>query len=452
MLDAFAANANNLTLKEFLQALLSSFTAAGIPFSILRNHRNLPSENVGSDIDFLVRSCDLPLIANILHRMPQIRITDILARRYVTSFFVDGVAWGDGKRAIELDFCSSLSWKGLAYLQVEDVLECSCAKDGDASFIVVPSEIHEAINSFLSSYLIGGFVKERYQEQVRHVFQSRTAEVTASLAGPFGSDLSRRLVAAVVADDRAKLHHLRFLLCLTLLWTSMRRATWRAVSAMLRHYYRELQICIRGEAVKSICILGPDGVGKSTIMLSLQEQLHGATKVVKLIHLRPGLFSRKRSGCSAIDPHAAPPRNALISSLKIILWVLELWIDRFANGHRNATLRLWDRYFHDLLVDTKRYRYGGPTWFARLVSRLVPQPDLWILLDAPAEVIQARKSEVPLAETKRQLEAYRRVVSGLPNHVVVDASRSPREVLRSVEDTIFCFMTRQVEQRLSDLR
>ena len=42
---------------------------------------------------------------------------------------------------------------------------------------------------------------------------------------------------------------------------------------------------------------------------------------------------------------------------------------------------LLDRCYHDLLVGPKRYGCGGPPCFARLVARVIPQPDLCIVLD-----------------------------------------------------------------------
>ncbi len=56
-----------------------------------------------------------------------------------------------------------------------------------------------------------------------------------------------------------------------------------------------------------------------------------------------------------------------------------------------------DRHFLDILVDQRRYRYGGPLWLLRLIRRLIPKPDLVNLLDAPPKVLQARKQELSFA-------------------------------------------------------
>jgi thymidylate kinase len=95
-------------------------------------------------------------------------------------------------------------------------------------------------------------------------------------------------------------------------------------------------------------------------------------------------------------------------------------------------LLICDRYYHDLLVDPKRYRYGGPAWAAELVGKLMPQPKLWILLDAPAEVLQARKQEVTLEESARQRQEYLDFVRKQRNHLVVDASKSLDRVITEI--------------------
>ncbi len=113
-----------------------------------------------------------------------------------------------------------------------------------------------------------------------------------------------------------------------------------------------------------------------------------------------------------------------------------------------STFVVFDRYYHDLLVDPLRYRYGGPMWLARWVGKLIPEPDLWILLDAPAEVLQSRKREVPMNETARQREAYLRLVQGMDNGVVVDASQPLDDVVREVNMRILDLMAARTARRL----
>jgi thymidylate kinase len=87
-------------------------------------------------------------------------------------------------------------------------------------------------------------------------------------------------------------------------------------------------------------------------------------------------------------------------------------------------------------VDPLRYRYGGALRVARWIGSIVPRPDLVILLDAPADLVHARKQEVPVQEIERQREAYLALVRALPHGRVVDVSQPLHRVIADVEEAI----------------
>lgn len=142
-----------------------------------------------------------------------------------------------------------------------------------------------------------------------------------------------------------------------------------------------------------------------------------------------------------VDPHGKPPRSVLTSVVKIFVWLLEEWYV-YLFQYRNEMLLICDRYYHDLLVDPIRYRYGGPRWTALLVGKLMPRPNLWVLLDAPAEVLQARKQEVSPEETARLRREYLTFVRRQQNYVIVDASQSLENVVAEVEHAVTSAVTK----------
>jgi thymidylate kinase len=70
----------------------------------------------------------------------------------------------------------------------------------------------------------------------------------------------------------------------------------------------------------------------------------------------------------------------------------------------------------------------------------MPQPRLWVLLDAPAEILQARKQEVTPDESARQRQAYLSLVRKQQNYVIVDASQPLGQVITDVEHAITAVM------------
>src|SRR5207244_2006476 len=121
----------------------------------------------------------------------------------------------------------------------------------------------------------------------------------------------------------------------------------------------------------------------------------------------PALLGRllRRPEAPNLLPHATSPRSPFASALRAVLyWFVYYTLGYFLTIHlalARSTLVVHDRHLVDALVDPRRYRYTGPRWLLRLIWRLVPKPDLIVLLDAPPAVLQARKQEVPFEETAR---------------------------------------------------
>jgi hypothetical protein len=153
------------------------------------------------------------------------------------------------------------------------------------------------------------------------------------------------------------------------------------------------------------------------------DKMNQGECVVKMRHLKPRIVMTRSGAPGGIntDPHGKPTRSALTSIAKIIVWLMEEWYAHLLQDRRGALL-ICDRYYHDLLVDPVRYRYGGPLWMATLIGRLMPQPELWVLLDSPAEVLQMRKQEVSWEESERQRKAYLAFVSKQRKYLIVDAT------------------------------
>jgi thymidylate kinase len=101
-------------------------------------------------------------------------------------------------------------------------------------------------------------------------------------------------------------------------------------------------------------------------------------------------------------------------------------------------LVLFDRYLVDAIVDPRRYRFGGPPWFMRVVWRACPKPDLVVLLDVAPDELQRRKQEVTPAESRQLAAAYRGVVEGLTNGRVIPTA-SPDSV-----QAAFCKLVRDL--------
>ena len=184
-----------------------------------------------------------------------------------------------------------------------------------------------------------------------------------------------------------------------------------------------------------IAFLGCDGSGKSAVIQGITEQLETKGHPVTLGHWRPKPFaSSSGSSATADDPHGQVPRGFVSSILKLgWLWLnwRVAWFQHLRRDSRKSFV-LFDRYHGDLLADPRRYRYGGPLWLARLASRLMPQPDRVIFLDAAPEVLLSRKQEVGIEALAASRAAYLALAQTNPQITIIDAGQPLGKVIADV--------------------
>ena len=196
-----------------------------------------------------------------------------------------------------------------------------------------------------------------------------------------------------------------------------------------------------------VAFMGPDGSGKTTIINGVKANLTEAFRQSKQYHLFP---KGGADGAPVKNPHELKPRGHIGSILKLFyflyLYLLGYSIKVYPLKVK-STFIIFDRYYHDLLIDPYRYRHGAGAIWLKFIGYFIPKPDLWILLDAPATVIQQRKSEVTLEETTRQLLAYKSLFSTLHNAQIVNANQEAQEVIFACEQVIIEFMKQRTTKR-----
>lgn len=173
----------------------------------------------------------------------------------------------------------------------------------------------------------------------------------------------------------------------------------------------------------SVAVLGPDGAGKSTLVEGLRDSVPMAVSIRYL-----GVFRQ--------DPHEPLWKRVPGVGLGAKLVTLRWRSTKGAVDVRRGRLLLYDRHVVDALL-----RPGKPTARARISYTLLehscPAPDLFVVLDAPGEVMFARKGEhtVELLEERRQ--RYLELQGRYPNVAVVDATQDADAVRRDVEDLVW---------------
>jgi len=189
-----------------------------------------------------------------------------------------------------------------------------------------------------------------------------------------------------------------------------------------------------------VVLAGPDGSGKSTAADVVTARMEARGILVTRVHHRPGVIGARTVASEAVwDPHAQRPRSLVSGLPKLVLvfvdyTLAQLWVWRRVHG-----LLLIERGWYDMSVDPRRYRLTPALGrLAGLMGRLLPGPDLIIVLTGSAEKIHARKPEITVDEIDRQNYRWQQLVRhvGARGAVVDTTSQGTialEEVVREVE-------------------
>ncbi|MCG7587662.1 hypothetical protein, partial [Photobacterium sp. OFAV2-7] len=374
-------------------------------------------------------------------------------KQHATSVCINGINWGVNNTAIQIEFVTSLSWKGIPYLSSKEVLNDCRNVGGTNKLIKNPAEHHKAIISFFSRYFDGSLTKEENLDEVKNSFKDNYDKISESLGLFLDQYTSKELMDSVIINNKNKLYSLLPKIKTKLFVSSLLSTPLKTINSLYSHYFSELKIRFTPYARDSICLLGSDGSGKSTIISAISQDLEQSTKNIAYIHLKPSLKSlfgktKEETSVPVENPHALPARSSTLSAAKITYWMISYWLHLFFHGHKNLTLLIWDRYYYDVYLDPKRYRFGAPIWFAKLVGKLIPKPGLCIILDAPAEVIYKRKQEVSLEEIKKQRIEYLTFAEKHSNTIVLDSSVSVDETADKARAAVINHLSKKQKNRM----
>lgn len=407
-----------LSERQVADRLWLFFEREGIDYCVLGAN----AADSGGDIDIVIGSLKDAELVRTMQRFcaeTGVSLVQELQHEWSARCFV--LVWPDGNGglySIRPDICGDYVQTGRTVLSAGELL-AGCRVDVAAGHRV-PAPAIEFIY-YLTKKVAKGQIDDRHSAHLSAAWRESPEGARAGLARFWPEEDAALLARAAENEDWRDVRE-----ALPRLYSALRRRLFWAPGARRREVDRLWDRLMR-PAGFTVALLGADGCGKSSVIDRMIPALSPAFRQTRRLHLRPrfGLPAATR-GAPVDDPHALPRRNAVVSVGKLLYFALDYaagTLFRLWPLRARWTLIVYDRYFHDVLVDPLRYRYGGSLWLAERIARLVPQPDLWILLDAPPDVLQARKQEVSADETARQRRAYLALAASHDTARVIDSSR-----------------------------
>lgn len=359
------------------------------------------------DIDILVARHHIADCIGFFRAQKDIAVTRIMPRVDGSTVFIYSADFG----FTHIDLISALHVRGTDFAHVHEMLLRASRDD----FWSVLHPVDQAVLLIMTHGVKHAQApKHDYALFIQDAFKNHDDALSARLLDLVGGACMLDIREAARTGD---LSHVD--------WRSVRMTFLRRgnivanVTRAVWHALHDVE-CRFATRKSSIVFLGVDGSGKTTIIQALHRILDGSAHHVRHCRVVPILpwQSEPDSTKAVSNPHARKNRGP-IGSIAKVFYLFTRYCLVHAWPWRGSVLFLFDRHMADMVVDPRRYRYGGPTALLMRLLSLLPQPTLSVLVDIDPHIAHRRKPELPLAELRRQADAYRHMMGSLPNPISI---------------------------------
>jgi energy-coupling factor transporter ATP-binding protein EcfA2 len=190
----------------------------------------------------------------------------------------------------------------------------------------------------------------------------------------------------------------------------------------------------RSERGLFVALVGPDGVGKTTVATALAAAVDGPTAYFHFCPLiRKPLQSEPEADTQPYPEKGDESGLALLGWIRLARNVLRMWVGylvRVKPAVRKGVFVMGDRWAYGYLVQPGALKFYGPAWMARLALRLLPQPDVVINFTAPPQLIRSRKAELSLERIEFELENWKALP--VESLITVETTAEPSTIAAGV--------------------
>ena len=418
-------------------------------YAVLRNFEGLPDNNKSRDIDIIItRKSYVALKSELLKLIDSSGwkiITYLHSDRLIT--YVCGFSCGEHIELVQWDFFFNTSVWGILLMDASEFVQHRQFN----GFLYYMEVEYQFLDKYLYNRAVGSQFPDKYawmrektsqnlvvKQKIKAVFRVNSIEECDNID-------SHKLVMRAIAANYLQRPLDSIGNVLLFLWT------------FIRNY-----IC--SNTGFSIGFTGPDGSGKTTVIDLLIENLGEVFRKAHVyFHFRPMLFGnlgevahsagiKKEVDRSYEKPHRGGKTGLLSSLLRLGYYSVDYLLGYFLRVKpvtRITRLAIFDRYYTDIICDSRRSRIYLPLKFLYGWGRcFIPSLDYNILLTAHTDTILGRKNEL----NREGIEAINQKIDYLadkPGFYKVMNEGTPQETVAGILRIVFERQHKKNMKRLS---
>lgn len=413
-----------MKIENLFHRLIKILDSNGITYAIVGKTETYP-QNISSDIDIVIPRNMIPKFHSAIWQLEttHTKIVQMFQHEIVAFYFIIFDFSSSNRLYIQPDVCTDYYRKGRKLLSADSLLQNTVEAPQGGFRILSPEK--EFIY-YLLKKIDKQSVSEDQFSHLLHCYIQKAAQCMEE-AKVFWGEKDRLFIQAALQKESYKL----LIDNLKDLQKGIHDSQKVTYSNFMKNAFLKLKRIIHPTGY-TIALLGPDGSGKTAVIEQLKKDISPAFRRIRQYHLFP---KKEKNNRVNQNPQGQKARGVILSILKLGYFVYLYnrgYLKLVYPARIRSTLTIFDRYYDDILIDPIRYRNGVPGPVVKFFGHLIPQPQLWIVLEAPTDVIQKRKAEVTPAETERQRKAYVAFAKSKEECLLVNTNRNVENISNDI--------------------
>ena len=406
-------------------------------YAVLRNFEGLPNNNNSRDIDIIItRKSYLTIKDKLLECINTSNwkiITYLHSDRLIT--YVCGFTAGDHIELVQWDFFFNTSVWGILLMDAEEFIQHRRFN----GFLYYMDVEYQFLDKYLYNCAVGSPFPKKYEWMID------TAKQSSAVKKKLGA-----LFHVKTIEDCNCIS--KYAIVTRAISTNLLHRPIAFISNILYFLWTFIKNYLCSNTGFSIGFTGPDGSGKTTVIDLMIKTLGDVFRKAHVyFHFRPMLFGnlgevahsagiKKDVDRDYDKPHRGGKTGVLSSILRLLYYSTDYIIGYFLKVKpitRITRLVIFDRYFTDIICDSRRSRIYLPVkflyWFGKL---FIPSLNYNILLTADTETILNRKRELDRNGIE-QINNKINFLANKPRFYKITNDNSPQETVAEIIQLVF---------------